>query len=82
MKKWKLKKMKESAAQLPQAEQMQKILGADMLRLYPNYVAKNFIEVDPKKFYMVPVPKNNYRVVKKLFKAGQHKKELNKFLAG
>lgn len=82
MKKWKLKKMKEAAAQLPQGKQLQKRLGADMLKENPLLKQPNGEAIDPKQYYMAPIPKSNYRAVKKFFKVSENKKELNKFLAG
>lgn len=78
MKKWKLKLMKEAAEKLPQGKQMQKRLGADMLKENPLAKLPNGLSIDPKQYYMAPIPKSNYRAVKKYFKNPENKKELNK----
>jgi hypothetical protein len=77
MKKWKLKLMKQAAEQLPQGKQMVKKLGADMLKENPLMKLPNGDTIDPKKYYMAPAPKSNFRAVKKYFKNPENRKELN-----
>lgn len=79
MKKWKLKLMREAASKLPQGKQMQKMLGADLLKKSPLMRLPNGDAIDPGKYYMTPVDKDNYRAVKKYFKMPEHKKELQNF---
>ena len=77
MKKWQLKLMKEAAAKLPHGKPLQKRLGADMLKENPLLKLPNGGDIDLKQTYMAPIPKSNYRAVKKYFKMPQNKKELD-----
>lgn len=77
MKKWKLKLMKQAAEQLPQGKQMVRQLGADILKVNPVAKDNAGLPLDPKKYYMAPAPKSNFRAVKKYFKNPESRKELN-----